>query len=137
MARDKISRTTRLKAATRLQDLSGLDARILELVSEELLPPLAERISDLETTVAALVRNAIYEVDVVLLHGGRSGWFRVEPVVGFADETIGRPVIVQPFITEADAVFFSARVLNAREMLVQWHSMEPAPPRAKLVYLIG
>lgn len=137
MARDKILRATRTIAETRLQDLSSLDVRIRDIVSESLVEPITERLGDLEDAVQAIMRGAVYETDIQLRHGGRSGHQRIVPVQGFHPDTIGQPVIVQPFITEGNAVLFHARVVNRFSMDVAWFSVGPAPRVAQLVYLIG
>lgn len=136
MARDKILKTTRVSAATRLQDMSSLDQRILDQVDLS-LTPIEERVTALEAAIAALERGVVYEVDLELRFGGRSGSVVFEPVEGFEEDTIDQPVIVMPYVTEGDTVFFNARVVDTRSMIVQWVSLFPAPATVKLVYLIG
>lgn len=135
--RQPILRTTRVAAATRLQDLSSLDQRILDQVNAGIVAPIKNRVEILEIKVAAIERGIVKETEIELRAGGRSGSVLLVPVEGFEPDTIDQPVLVQPYITEADAVLFSARVVNERSMLVHWFSVGPAPRTAKVVYLIG
>lgn len=134
-----ITSTTRVAAETRLQDLSSLDDRILRLV-ELLLESIRDRLTVVEEDIAELAaaqRGQLREGELTLRYAGLSGSVLFAPEHGFAEDTIDRPVLVQPYVTEGGAVLFSARVIDTRSMLVQWVSIGPAPQTVTFAYLIG
>lgn len=143
MPRLKSARTTRLNEPTKLQDNTGLDARIAETFIGEFIAPLSERVTILENELpaAAVQIGDMQTADVELNPNVQGGTVYIEPEGGFDETTIGRPVqVTQAPMGDEDEggiVLFTGEVINDRQMRVRWFCAAAAPARSRVVYLIG
>jgi len=143
VARRKSARTTRLNEPTKLQDNTGLDARLATTIIGELITPIEERVTILEGSLpdAAVQIGDVQTADVELRAGVHGGTLYVEPAGGYDETTIGRPIIIQQAAMgdsdEGCIVQFTGEVINDRQMRVRWFCAAAAPARSRVVYLIG
>jgi hypothetical protein len=140
MPRSKGGNSARTKAPQILQDHTALEQRISTTIIGEFVTPLEVIVEELAADLAAIQRNSVQTADLELL-GRHGGTVVVEPAGGFAEETIGRPVLINQGPggdqDEGAIVSFTAEVVDKRRLRVRWFCAAPAPRTVRIVYLIG
>jgi len=133
-------RSRKIDVPARQQDGLDLSAVIAQSIAEQQVEPLETRIAALEAAVASFSALAVYQADLTLRAGGRSGAVMLERA--FTEDEIGQPVLMVQAATvrgdeaEAGVVEFVARVLDGRRMRVFWSCPFPAPRHVHVVYQV-
>lgn len=144
MPRNKGGQVRRLVYPARLQDGTTIDDKIVNTFIGTFVTPITERVETLENLVddlTAIARGVVQTALLTLDRGRRGGTTLYEPVEGFEEEAVGKPVLMTQASTddrdEGGIVLFTAEVINVRQLRVRWFSAFKAPQTVQVVYLIG
>jgi hypothetical protein len=129
---------------TRIQDGTGLEARIFNTFIDDFITPIEIRIEALEgvlDSLAALTRFSFETGVVELKKGKRGGTTYLDPEGGIEAAAVGRPVIINQAPNgdsdEDGIVQFTGEVISLSRIRVRWHAAGGAPKSVPVVYLIG
>lgn len=144
MPRTRGSRPRKHFTPTRIQDGTGLEARIFNTFIGSYVTPIEVRIVALEALLddlAALTRISFETAVVELRKGAKGGTTYIEPEDGIEAAAIGRPVIVNQAPNGDDdengIVQFTGEVISRSRIRLRWHAAHGAPKKVPVVYLIG